>query len=233
MGGTPELSCIIITLNEEEYLPFLLTSLKNQTFKNFEVIVSDFNSKDKTREIAKKFGCRITNGGSYSVGRNNGARIARGKYLLFLDADCILPKNFLESNLEEFKKSNKGAGTTPVKPISDKIIDKIFFSLYNFWSILMSKISPHCAGCSIFVKKSVFKKLNGFNEKVVFAENLDFSRRAKKYGFVNLPAGIYTSVRRMDKDGRLKFMSKYIFAELYRLFYKEINNSLFEYESTN
>ncbi|MFA5020265.1 MAG: glycosyltransferase [Candidatus Pacearchaeota archaeon] len=227
----PELSCIIITLNEEKALPNLLTSLKNQTYQNFETIVADYNSKDKTREIAKKFRCKITKGGGYSAGRNNGAKIAKGKYLLFLDADSTMSKDFLEVNMKEFKTSKKGVGTVEVKPISNRYFDKIFFKFYDIWSKLMLKISPHCAGCGIFVKKNVFKKLNGFDEKIVFAENHDFTRRAKPYGFIILPRHMYTSVRRMDKEGRFVFIIKYIYSGIYRLIYKEIDRKLFEYNN--
>lgn len=225
-----ELSCIIIALNEEKYLPKLLKSLKKQTFKNFEIIVADYNSTDKTREIARRYGCRITRGGNYSVGRNNGAKVARGKYFLFLDADSSLPRNFLEVNFKVFKESGKGTGTVPLKPLSERYFDKVFFKLYDYWSRAMSRISPHCAGCGIFVKKDIFKKVEGFDERVVFAENHDFTRRAKKYGFITLPEYMYTSVRRMDKEGRLKFVIKYVYAGLYRLFKQEITKEIFEYE---
>ena len=47
------LSIIIPTKNEEEYLTALLKSIKKQTFKDYEIIVADNNSKDKTRKIAK------------------------------------------------------------------------------------------------------------------------------------------------------------------------------------
>ena len=50
------LSIIIPTYNEEEYLPKLLNCIKNQTHKDYEIIVADANSKDKTRQIAKKYG---------------------------------------------------------------------------------------------------------------------------------------------------------------------------------
>ena len=85
---TPRLSCIIITLNEEEHLPHLLKCLKQQTFQDFEIIVADNNSTDKTRQIAELAGCKIVQGGTPPVGRNNGARVAKADYLLFLDADC-------------------------------------------------------------------------------------------------------------------------------------------------
>ena len=225
-----KLSIIIITLNEEEWIRVILNSLKNQTFQDFEVIVADFNSIDNTRKIAKEFGCKITDGGKWSVGRNNGVKLANANYLLFLDADCYLPPNFLEENLKEFINSKKGTGTVPLKPISLKSFDKTFFKLYDYWSILMSKFSPHCAGCGIFALKKVFNKIGGFDEKVIFAENHEFSNRAKPYGFIILPREMYTSVRRMDDMGRFKFVWSYIYSGLYRLFNKEIKKELFKYD---
>ncbi len=56
------LSIIIPTLNEEKYLLGLLNSLKKQTYMDFEVIIADNNSKDRTKQIAKKHGCKIVKG---------------------------------------------------------------------------------------------------------------------------------------------------------------------------
>lgn len=229
--NNPILSVIIITLNEQFLLPQLLESIKRQSFKDYEIIVADYNSTDRTREIARKYGCKIVLGGSYSVGRNRGARIAKADYLLFLDADCLMPKDFLEINFKEFKKSKKGIATTEVKPLSNRLFDKLFFKLYDYWSRIMSYFSPHCCGGSIFVIRKIFTKEGGFNEDIIFAENHEISKKiGSKYGFKILPIPIYTSVRRLDKEGRIKFVIKYIYAGIYRLFYKEIKKEIFEYE---
>ncbi|MEN6592532.1 MAG: glycosyltransferase family A protein, partial [Methanobacterium sp.] len=58
-----KISIIIPTYNEEEYLPYLLESIKRQDFTDYEVIVADAHSTDKTREIAKSFGAKIVDGG--------------------------------------------------------------------------------------------------------------------------------------------------------------------------
>ena len=57
------LSIIIPTLNEESYLPKLLNSIKKQDFQDYEMIVADAGSKDKTIEIALASGCKISSGG--------------------------------------------------------------------------------------------------------------------------------------------------------------------------
>ena len=71
------ISIIIPTLNEEAYLPKLLRSIHGQHFKDMEVIVADAGSKDKTVQIAKAHGCKITPGGLPGKGRNEGARLRK------------------------------------------------------------------------------------------------------------------------------------------------------------
>src|SRR3989339_1980792 len=98
------LSIIIPAYNEERYLPKLLNCIKKQTYRDYEVIVADANSKDKTRQIAKKYGCRVVKGGMPAAGRNNGAKAAKGGILLFLDADVQFDKDFLKKALNEINK---------------------------------------------------------------------------------------------------------------------------------
>ena len=232
--NAPELSCVIISWNEENYLPRLLNSLKKQTYQNFELILADFNSTDRTREIAKNYGCKIVLGGKHSVARNNGAKSAQGKYLVFLDADGELKEeNFIEKNLEKFKKSGKGVASTYMKTIEGKLLDKVIFGAYNLWMFLVKNFSPHGTGACIFVKNEVFKKINGFDEKVIFAEDMDFLKRASIHGYTILPIAINTSNRRLEYEGRLKIVAKLVYSGVYRLFYKEIDKSLFKYDKVN
>ena len=91
----PRISVVIPALNEEKFLPVLLESLKNQTFKDYEVIVADAGSKDKTLEIAHSYGARVVPGGMPGPGRNRGAEVATGEFLFFFDSDVLLPNDFL------------------------------------------------------------------------------------------------------------------------------------------
>jgi glycosyltransferase involved in cell wall biosynthesis len=93
----PLISVIIPAFNEEKFLGNCLFSLKNQDFNDFEIIVVDNNSRDKTSKIAKKFGVKLVsekNQGA-ALARNRGAKEAKGEILAFTDADTILPKNWL------------------------------------------------------------------------------------------------------------------------------------------
>ena len=95
------LSIVIPAFNEEKYLTRLLDSIKKQTYKNYEIIIADADSKDNTRKMAKKYGCKVIKGGIPAVGRNNGAKVAKGDILLFMDADAIIGEKFLENGLNE------------------------------------------------------------------------------------------------------------------------------------
>jgi len=125
------LSVIIPTFNEEKFLPFLLKSLKKQTFKDFEIIVADNNSVDATRSIAITAGAKVVKGGMPGRGRNRGAKAASGDWLLFLDADVILPPEFLEKTVAEIKKSEFSVATCLIDPLSGRRIDKFLHGTVN------------------------------------------------------------------------------------------------------
>jgi glycosyltransferase involved in cell wall biosynthesis len=100
----PLVSITIPTYNEEKTLPQTLMSVKKQTYPNIEVIVIDSNSTDNTKNIAKRFGAKVINYEGKLLGaRYIGVKKARGKYVLFLDADQILEKNAVESAVKGMK----------------------------------------------------------------------------------------------------------------------------------
>ena len=224
------LSIIIPTLNEEKYLPKLLESIKKQTFKDYEIIVADNNSKDKTREIARKHKCKIVNGGIPSVARNNGAKIAKGGMMLFIDADCIINKSFLQEAFKEIKGKNLDAAGCYVQPLSKRISDDIMFSLFNFWIYITQSFYPNAA-YGIFCKKDLHRKIKGFDESIRLSEDMDYVKRASKYGKFGIPksAKIYASVRRFDEEGRLRLIVKLFLSGCYRLLFGEIKTDVFKY----
>ena len=137
------ISIIIPAWNEEKYLPKLLDCIKKQSYRDYEVIVADAGSKDRTRQTAKKYGCRGVKGGMPAVGRNNGAKAAKGNLLVFLDADAMIGKDFLESALGEIKKRRLGAASVKIYPQSSKILDGIYLGLFNSWTIVTQYFYPH------------------------------------------------------------------------------------------
>ena len=227
----PKISCIIITFNEEKCLPHLLNSLKKQTYKNFEIIVSDNNSKDKTRQIARSFGCKIVQGGLPAIARNNGAKHAKSDLLIFFDADTTLHKNLLKEILKEFNYRNLDVAGVNLVPITDSKFDKLLHKVYNLWQILIQKIDPHLSGACIIIKKKVFSNIGGFDESLMVAEDHALARKAKKkkYKFGILHNYIFLDIRRLKKEGNFKFTFKLMFFWFRRLF-GEIKKSKVKYD---
>ena len=205
-------SIIIPTYNEEEYLPVLLESIKKQDFDDYEIIVADANSTDKTREIAHEYGCIVVDGGLPAVGRNNGARVAKGEYLLFLDSDLELTEDYLRNVLYEFQMEKLGIAITQMLPMSNKIEDKIFHDFANYFMISVEKIKPHGAGCyGIISKKKLHDECGGFDESLTFGEDTDYIERlAEKEPFKVLRnAKVGVSTRRLEEEGLTTLIQQY------------------------
>src|SRR5690349_2237383 len=100
-----KLSIVIPAKNEEEHLPKLLQSIKEQTFSDYEVIIADAHSTDHTREVAEAHGAKVVEGGMPGPGRNKGALHAQGEIIAFFDADVQLPSSrFLQECLDEMDR---------------------------------------------------------------------------------------------------------------------------------
>lgn len=171
-------SIIITTKNEADRLPYLLKSLKDQTFRDFEVILVDNNSSDKTRALAKRSGCRVfVKGPERSTQRNFGVFKSRGEYVLILDADMILTNRILESCNEVVKsKPYFGALIIPEKSFG-----------VGFWSKCKEferefYVGDETIEAPRFFKKSVFKEFNGYDERITGPEDYDLPLRMRKKG---------------------------------------------------
>lgn len=224
------LSIIIPTLNEEIYLPLVLEEIKRQNVPDCEIIVADAGSTDKTVEIAKSYGCRVVPGGLPAKGRNEGAKAAKGEYLLFLDADMFsFPPNFFNEVLSEFVRKKLDIATCPICADGKKI-DKLAFSVYNFWTRITKDFLPHAAQV-IWVRKEIHEKVGGFDETVKFAEDCDYARRIGKigrFGYIKT-SPVLTSSRRFERDGRLKTYSKAFLAEFHMTIIGPIKSDVFKY----
>jgi len=210
------LTIIIPTLNEEKYLPKAIDSIKKQNYE-CEIVIADAGSTDQTIPIAKRYQCKITRGGKQARGRNEGAKIANGDWLLFLDADIILPERFLDNCFKEIKNNGLEIATCSATPISTNFFDHLVYSLANAAVILFQKRKPFAQGFCIFIEKAIHEQIKGFDETITFGEDSEYVSRAVKYGkFGILRPKVLISVRRFEKEGRLKLALKYLYLNLYR-----------------
>ena len=189
----PFFTVIIPLFNKENYVHNCIQSVFNQTFTNYEIIIVNDGSTDKSIAIVENFknqNIKIINHDNnkgLSATRNTGIANANSDYITFLDADDAWKPTFLENVLElintfaearifatnyEEKYRNKIVlpqnNAIKLKKNSKQIID--FFSIN-----LGQGIYNHGSVC---FHKSVFKKAGLYNENIDFAEDLDFNIRA-------------------------------------------------------
>jgi len=217
----PELSIIIPTLNERKYLPKLLKSIRNQHYDDLEIIVADSNSTDGTREIAEEYGCVLAKGGRPAIGRNNGARQARGSILLFLDCDVLLTeKDYLDKAISEFKtKVLDVACASQTSTNTGKLLhDGFYKTLYGCITLAMigaQNTKRPLMQCCMFATKEAHDAVKGFNEKVIYAEDTYYARDAVRKGFkfgMLTSSKVSVSPRRYENGGaKLFFQNAYFF----------------------
>lgn len=226
------LSIVIPAKNEEAYLPLLLASIKTQTMQPKEVIVADANSNDRTREIARNFGCRVIDGGMPGPGRNRGAEVAAGEYLLFLDSDVqLLDEYFIEHAVGELKERKLDFAACDVVPLSQKRIDRIAHKFYNHYARIAEPLFVHAPGFCLFARREKHNAIGGFDETIKLCEDHDYGNRgskAGKFGFLK-SVSVPVSIRRLDRDGRLNIAVKYVLSELHFLTLGPIRHDKFNY----
>lgn len=211
-------SICIPTLNEEKYIGGILECLKNQTLQDFEVVIVDGGSKDKTRDVVMKFSnsfpILFLNSPKKGVSfqRNYAAKNAKTEHLIFFDADVKIENDFLEKISDHLEKTNVDILTTWNKPLSDNPVDEFIYLFMNIFMLeLIKKKSPGAVGVFIYVRKKAFEFIGGFRESVSFGEDYDLAKRLHESGFTYAllrKPKVNVSVRRFNKEGRLNMIVK-------------------------
>ncbi len=225
----PTFSIVIPTLNEEKYLPHVLSDLAQQTFTDFEVIVVDGNSRDKTVALVKKSATQValtlltSSESNVAIQRNLGGQKARGQWLLFMDADTRIPPYFLEGIKYQIEKDKTiDLFTTLIAADKESRLTLLCARTMNMGMLLMEKTAKKYApGAFLGVKQSVFSRIT-FNPDAKIGEDYDFVRIAcsRGYRFKIFKDPIFVfSFRRLRKEGLLKLLS--IEA---RFIYKDLTN---------
>lgn len=229
------LSIIIPTLNEEKFLPRLLSSIKRQSFTDYEIIISDGNSQDNTKNIALENGCKFVidiEHHSPSWQRNNGAGIAQGEILLFLDADSVLQDCFLEKVVTEFiSRDLCGAGFYfDFNP--NKISYRIFSLLYHFFSFFRQYFSPVSVGAGIMASKKTHDLIKGFNSEIILAEDYDYCNRLSHHGKFRMMRSCHLlySSRRIEKEGWWNVAWKWIWMASFTMLGRRVKEKIIKYD---
>ena len=170
-------SVIISTKNSGKNLNQCLESIKNQTYKNIEIIIVDNNSIDNTKAIARQYTQKVFDyGPERSSQRNYGAKKSSGNYFLFIDSDMELGQNVVKECVEKIYHSN----------VKGLIISEKSFG-QGFWSQCKKLERSFYIGidwmeAARFFDKESFYNVSGYKENMVAGEDWDLSQRIKKNG---------------------------------------------------
>ncbi len=194
------ISIVMPVLNEEKNIEETLQNV-SKLKGDFELLIVDGGSTDRTRELAQKYATVLTSERGRAKQMNAGARMARGDILLFLHADSRLAPDAL-SKIESVLEDKNVVGGALKFHLDD---DSPLFKLVSYLSNLRASISKVYTGdFGIFVRKSTFDMVNGF-EEIELMEDIDLCKKLKKKGELVQPdAKIISSPRRMKKQGILR-----------------------------
>lgn len=219
-----ELTIVVPAKNEEKLIGKLLDSIIRQDYPQIEttpIFLADASSTDNTVKIAQGYSdkLRITviPGGLPAEGRNSGARLARSRYILFLDADVELgDKGLIRRAVGLMRKRTHHCVTTFILAREMSIVGNLMY-LGNSIVQIGSKFSrPFSPGAFMLFDRERFNELGGFNERVHYAEDFFLTRNINGKRFGIALGFILTTNRRFRKMGHFKFLG---------LFMKTIVNS--------
>jgi glycosyltransferase involved in cell wall biosynthesis len=212
------ISVVIPTYNEEENIAQCLVSLRHQSVPRgeYEIIVVDGGSKDRTREVAQKYADKVFNQTSRKIGgaRNDGIMAAAGEIVATTDADCIIPPTWIETIGKGFEDKEIVQLYGPVYPIEESIRNSISLFCANTFSRLgyYMRIFYYTLGCNTAFRRDVFIRA-GMYLCIDAGDDLEIALRMKQYGMVKFDPGMKVgfSMRRYQQYGSLRSLYEWIY----------------------
>jgi len=173
----PEISVIVPSYNHGEFISETLNSIINQTFSKWECIIVDDGSSDNTRQVIQeycdkdsRFEYVYQNNSGVSAARNNGISLAKGEFILPLDADDLIGETYIEKALLEFRRN------PDLKLVYCKA--KMFGKVNKIWELpdycYEKLLWQNLIFCSAVYRKSDFNKTKGYDTNILGYEDWDF-----------------------------------------------------------
>lgn len=206
-------SIIVAVYKRVDFLELVFKSIEQQTFNDFELIIAedDCSSEVKAFIDSKRMQCSLEikhitqadKGFRKNRLLNKALDAAEGEYLVFIDGDCILHKDFLKEHMQHSNPNVCLFGRRVMLDLetSDKLIKRKDFNLLSFFNLLFSKAKHlECAihlpfliskrksgirGCNFSVLKEKMIQINGFDEdfeRPLYGEDTDIARRLSLFG---------------------------------------------------
>ena len=214
----PSVSVIIPTLQEEKLIERTLAQFSPELKQRFdlEVIVSDNGSTDGTLPLARGYADVVVENDkdvkqNISIGRNVGAREARGNILIFINADTRIEhiERFLEVMIGTIRTPGVTGATCSVGIYreEEELSDKLFHGFYNlyFHALNVLGMGMGRGECQV-MRRDTFAGLGGYNERIAAGEDYELFLRLRRLGRVVFLSSLRVneSPRRYRKYGYLR-----------------------------
>lgn len=176
----PLVSIVIPTFNSGKTLGICLNSIKNQTYKNIEVIIVDKFSEDETVEIARMYGAKVIQcNAEMSEARNIGLyNISKeAEFVMFIDSDMELTPNVVYECVKLMEgNENLGMIIIPEKTIGNNLLAKIREFERSFYYNTEIEAAR-------FFRVNIAKKVEGYDKDIIFYEDHTLPQKIERLGY--------------------------------------------------
>ena len=185
-----KITIVVPCKNEENYIAYLLTHLRNQMIGSTRIIIADC-STDNTRQVIQAtkgdLNIEIIDGGPVSFAKNNGARLVTTPYILFIDADVRFFKDsVIRDSVSEIESKNLDLIGLNIKCYDHDKRAVIGFAVFNGINRVLKHFSPFAVGAFMLTRRDRFEEFGGFPEQMSTSEDYFLSRKysPKKFSIV-------------------------------------------------
>ncbi|MDG6221993.1 MAG: glycosyltransferase [Candidatus Bathyarchaeota archaeon] len=196
-NGNPSVTVIVPVRNGAQTIQPLLESLQKLDYdpSKVDVVVVDGNSKDKTREIVKKYPVKLVveNKQGINLARNIGIKNSNGEIIAFTDSDCIVPPNWVTKIVENFKDPQVSCvGGSAIALDNDFVSQYADNSIVRLMPVFTKReefkqVKPffgHPAGCNMAFRRKAVEKVGFFDEQIQYGfDEVEFADRICRAGY--------------------------------------------------
>jgi glycosyltransferase involved in cell wall biosynthesis len=220
MNTSPSVSIVVPTRNSEKTLIKCLESIRDQTWKNIELIIADELSNDRTVAIAREFTDRVyvSAARERSAQKNLGIAKASGKYICFIDSDMMLTPTIIEECLRCINSDERIGGVIiPERSVGD-----------SFWVAVRDFERSFYVGSVIesarFFRSDLVQRAGGFDEAVVFFEESVLPQKIAELGY-SVTARIKSEIKHLEQNFSLlqHLRKQYYYGKTTRTYHREHN----------
>jgi glycosyltransferase involved in cell wall biosynthesis len=205
MKLSDKITIVVPCKNEENYIHHLLQSLKEQNIGNTQIIIADASTDNTRKVIAQHQGSlnvKIIDGGTVSVAKNNGAKLVKTPYILFIDSDVrFFSPTVIADSVDELESNNLDLVGIYIKCYDNSILARIGFGAFNVINGIMQHWIPFAIGAFFLTRRDKFEELGRFPAKYQTSEDFFLSKMydVKKFKLVDHYFG--QDSRRFQKMG--------------------------------